>query len=101
MSKPITRPVELPPAPPPRSAAPPLDSIVRLAGIADFGDSHQAMIEILSGGETKGYQVGDILGQIPATVRSINEEVTVEYDGKIWKLTYGGARELPPGEDTR
>jgi hypothetical protein len=89
MSRSIVKPA---PPPPPKPVLPPLDMVVRLSGIIDYGpDSpREAFIEIRQTSQTKSYRVGDPLPAIGAVVKGIADGVVMEYDGKLWKLTDRG-----------
>lgn len=90
MSRAIVKPVM---PPPPKPVVPPLDMVVRLSGIIDYGPEspREAFIEIRLSGQTKSYRVGDSVPSIGAVVKGITDGVVVEYDGKLWKLTDRGA----------
>ena len=96
MSRKIVKIVVPPPPPPPKRPAPPLDKLVRLAGVMDFGggEKPEAIIETKQTRKTKNYKVGDKLTPVPATIEEISEGVILAYDGKRWKLTYGGVVEI-------
>jgi len=85
------------PPPPPKPVLPPLDSLVRLSGIMDYGpeSAREAFIEARSNSQTKSYRVGDVLAASGAQVKAITDGVVLEYDGKLWKLTDRGAVALP------
>jgi len=92
--KPMSRAIVKPtPPPPPKPVVPPLDMVVRLSGIIDYGpDSpREAFIEMRQTGQTKSYRVGDSLPSIGASVKGIADGVVMEYDSKLWKLTDRGA----------
>ena len=86
--------VKVAPPPPPKPVVPPLDLIVRLSGIIDYGaDSpREAFIEMRASNQTRSYKAGDALPGIGAVVKGISDSVLVEYDGKLWKLTDRGAQ---------
>jgi len=83
--------------PPPKPAVPPLDLVVRLSGIIDYGPEspREAFIEIRQSGQTKSYRVGDPMPPIGAVIKGISDTVTVEYDGKLWTLSDRGASPAP------
>jgi hypothetical protein len=89
--------VKVAPPPPPKPAVPPLDLLVRLSGIIDYGpqSAREAFIELRSSNQTKAYKPGDAMPGVGAVVKSISDEVLVEYDGKLWKLTDRGAQPAP------
>lgn len=82
----------------PAAAGPvPIDSLLKLKGILDFGGKQPslAVIEILGDRKTKAYQAGDKLGGSGAVLRQVGDSVIVEYDRRRYKLGYKGAREIP------
>lgn len=89
MSRAIVKPAA---PPPPKPVLPPLDMVVRLSGIIDYGTEspREAFIEIRQSGQTKSYRVGDPIPSIGAVVKGISDGVVVEYDGRFWKLTDRG-----------
>lgn len=93
MSRAIAAPAATPVAKPAKA---PLASLVKLAGIMDFGGRRpsEAVIETPGTNETKGYRVGEPIGSIGATVREITDSVIVEYAGKRYRLTFLGADEV-------
>ena len=84
-----------PPAPP-KLVVTPLDLLIRLSGIINYGPGSppEAFIEIRSSTETKGYKEGDSLGNVKAVVKSVSDAVVLEYDGQLWKLTERGVQAL-------
>jgi hypothetical protein len=89
MSRAIVKPA---PPPPPKPVLPPLDMVIRLSGIIDYGPDNprEAFIEIRQTSQTKSYRVGDQVPSIGAVVKGIADGVVIEYDGKLWKLTDRG-----------
>ena len=85
-----------PPAPP-KPVVPPLDLVIRLSGIIDYGAGgpREAFIEIRSTNQTKSYKPGDSLPTVGAVVKSISDAVVLEYDGQLWKMTDRGIQALP------
>ena len=77
----------------------PIDQVVRLKGILDFGAGKPALavLEMPSERKTKSFQAGDSIGTTGAVLKSVGESVIVEYEKKRWKLTYKGAQEIPAG----
>ena len=75
----------------------PIDAVVRLKGVMDFGPKQGAVAVLELPGEqkTKSFQAGDKIGRTGAVLKAVGETVVVEYDGRRWKLTYKGAQELP------
>jgi type II secretory pathway component PulC len=94
MSRVITK-AALPP--PPKPVVPPLDLVIRLSGIIDYGTGspREAFIEIRSTSQTKAYKLGDSVPNVGAVVKSISDAVVLEYDGQLWKLTDRGVQALP------
>ena len=88
--------VKVAPPAPPKPVVPPLDLVVRLSGIIDYGpDSpREAFIEIRASNQTRAYKPGDALPGIGAVVKGIADGVLVEYDGRLWKLTDRGAQSV-------
>lgn len=84
------------PPPPPRPPLPRLESLVRLAGIMDFGRGKEAVIESRAQGRSRNYKAGDAIAGTEAEVKEVADAVVVTYDGKRYKLTYQGAEEIPP-----
>ena len=85
-----------PPAPPPRRAAVPLGTLIRLAGVMDYGSSPpEAMIEIRKLRQTKSFGVGDTVEGTTAKVEAITDGVILSYDEKRWMLSFKGIKELP------
>lgn len=93
----MTRRIAVPPAAPKadRPAPVPLESIIRLAGILDFGGKRPslAVIEIATANETKAFKAGDAIGDTGAILREIGDGVIVEYGRRLYKVTYAGVRE--------
>jgi hypothetical protein len=89
--------VKAAPPPPAKPVVPPLDMVVRLSGIMDYGPQNprEAFIEVRSSGQTTAYRPGDAVAPVGAIVKSISDGVVIEYDGKIWKLTDRGAAPVP------
>jgi hypothetical protein len=85
------------PPPLPKAVVPPLDLVIRLSGIIDYGAGNppEAFIEIRSTNQTKGYKQGDALPTIGVVVRSVSDSVVLEYDGLLWRLTDRGVQALP------
>jgi hypothetical protein len=98
MTKTLVKVVPPPPPPPPKPPAPPLESLMRLTGVIDFGEPNpkEAFIETRANTQTRAYKIGDPIGTSGAIVKAIADGVTIEYDGKLWKLTPRGAELLPP-----
>lgn len=94
MSRVITK--AAPPVPP-KPVVPPLDLVIRLSGIIDYGagNPREAFIEIRSTSQTKSYKSGDSLPSVGAVVKSISDAVVLQYDGQLWKLTDRGVQALP------
>ena len=86
--------VKAAPPPPAKPVVAPLDLVVRLSGIMDYGPQNprEAFIEIRSTNQTKAYRVGDALPNLGAVVKAISDGVVMEYDGKLWKLTDRGVQ---------
>ncbi len=87
-----------PAAKPVAAAGPaPIDSLIRLKGVMDFGPKQGAIavLELPAEQKTKSFQAGDAIGQTGAVLKVVGEAVVVEYDQRRWKLTYKGAQELP------
>jgi hypothetical protein len=95
MSKAVAeRPRDLPKA----AAGPaPIDSLIRLKGVMDFGppQGSVAVLELPAEQKTRSFQPGDKIGETGAVLKTVGETVVVEYDKRRWKLTYKGAQELP------
>lgn len=89
--------VKAPPPAPPKPVVPPLDLVIRLSGIINYGPDQprEAFIEVRSSNQTKGYKPGDPIAGVAASVKSIGEAVVLEYDGQLWRLTDRGASPLP------
>ncbi len=82
----------------PKASGPaPIDSVLRLKGVMDFGKARpaEAVVELLSERKTGSFLAGDKLGQSGAVLKAVGETVVVEYERRRWKLTYKGAQELP------
>jgi hypothetical protein len=90
----VEAPRELPKGP---SGPVPLDSIIRLRGIMNFGEKAPAVAVLELPGEqkTRSFQAGDTISKTGAVLKAVGETVVVEYDRRRWKLTYKGAQELP------
>ncbi|HEX7900578.1 MAG TPA: hypothetical protein VF950_22625 [Planctomycetota bacterium] len=75
----------------------PIDSLIRLKGILDYGASKPAVavFELPAERKTMSFQAGDKIGGTGAVLREVGETVVVEYERRRWKLTYKGAQELP------
>jgi hypothetical protein len=75
----------------------PIDAVIRLKGVMDFGPTRGAMavLELPGENKTKSFQAGDKIGQTGAVLKAVGETVVVEYERRRWKLTYKGALELP------
>jgi len=85
-------------AAPRASAGPaPIDSVIRLKGVMDFGKDKGAVavLELPAERKTRSFQPGDTIGQTGAVLKAVGETVVVEYESRRWKLTYKGAQELP------
>lgn len=88
------------PPPPPKPPAAPLETLLRLSGIMDYGPKAppEAFLENRATGQTRAYRAGDTIAPLPAVLRGIDKErVLVEYDGKLWSLSDRGAREAASG----
>jgi len=77
----------------------PIDQVVRLKGVLDFGAAKPAVAVLELPGErkTKSFQAGDKIGTTGAVLRTVGESVIVDYEKRRWKLTYKGAQEIPGG----
>jgi hypothetical protein len=77
----------------------PIDSVLRLKGILDFGKSRPAVavLELPAERKTKSFQAGETIGATGAVLKSVGDTVIVEYEKRRWKLTYKGAQEIPAG----
>src|SRR5262245_34397109 len=62
--------VKVAPPPPPKPVVPPLDLVVRLSGIIDYGPEkpREAFIEMRASSQTRAYKSGDPLPGIGAVV---------------------------------
>ena len=71
-----------------KPAGPPIQSLIRLKGVMDFGNpkSSEALIENIGTGVVKTYKVGDTLDGIQATVEKIDTAVMIRYEGASVKL---------------
>jgi hypothetical protein len=89
--------VKVAPPPPPKPVLPALDTLVRLAGVVDYGPKtpKEAYIETKQNSQTRTYRVGDVVDPGGARVKAIDEGVVLEYDGKLWMLTDRGTSALP------
>ena len=88
---------ERPKAEAPAAAGPiPIDSILKLKGVLDFGGKQPslAVIELPGERKTKAYQAGDKIGGTGAVLREVGESVVVEYDRRRYQLTYKGAKDM-------
>jgi len=74
----------------------PIDSILRLKGVLDFGGKQPslAVIELAGERKTRAYQAGDKIGGSGAILHEVGDQVVVEYDRRRYRLTYKGAKDL-------
>lgn len=84
----MTRKVEVAKDEPARRTVMPLNSMIRLRGVMDFGDpkSNEAIIENLRTNETKSYRVGQMVEGPNAKVLKIDQAVTFTYEGQEVRL---------------
>lgn len=84
----MTRKIEAPPQPVAMRTLLPLNSLIRLRGVMDFGDpnSNEAIIENLRTGETKSYRVGQVVDGPNAKVTRIDDGATFQYEGQDVRL---------------
>jgi len=78
-----------------KPVAPPLEALIRVKGIMDYGDpkTNEAIIEDLRSGQAQNYKAGDKLKDLDALVKQVDVAVTLEYDGKTIRMdTRGGER---------
>jgi len=93
----MTRTVARAVSPGPAAAAGPLplESMVKLTGILDFGGKSPTIAVIETPQESKGYKAGDAVGETGAVVRTVTDYVVLEFARKRYKLTFKGVEELP------
>jgi hypothetical protein len=88
---------------------PALDTLIRVKGIMDFGDSksNEAIIEDVKSGRSQNYHVGEQVRGTEAVITQIDSGVTFKYDGKSVRLEMRGNERseskpmASPGSDVR
>jgi type II secretory pathway component PulC len=87
MSRTIVKP---PPAPPPRPAAPALNTLIRLSGVIDMGGVKEAILEVKKTRQSRGYREGAAIEDTGAVVKKIHDSVLIDYDGRTFRLSASG-----------
>ena len=72
-----------------------IESLLKLTGILDFGGKSPSVAVIETPQASKGYKVGDPVGETGAVVRTVADYVILEFEKKRYKLTFKGMEELP------
>jgi len=73
----------------------PLDSLIKLTGLLDFGGIKPTLAVIEAIGESKSYRAGDHVGETGVVIKDIRDYVIVEFQGKRFKMTFAAIQELP------
>lgn len=71
-----------------KPVAPPLESLIRVKGIMDYGNpkTNEAIIEDVRSGRSQTYKTGEHLQEVDAVVKQIDSAVILEYDGKTVRM---------------
>ena len=71
-----------------KPAAPELSSLIRVRAILDFGDpkDNEVVVEVIRTGSSRSYRAGDLIGDVNASIVSIDKFVTFKYEGKTLQL---------------
>lgn len=96
MSRQLTGPAA-PPAAVSIPASVPIESLIKLTGVLDFGGKQPslAVIEMVGTNESKTFKSGDKVGETGVVIKDIKDFVIVEYDKRRFKMTFSGVQEVP------
>jgi hypothetical protein len=72
----------------------PLDRLIKLTGILDFGGKQPTLAVIETPVESKAYKAGDRVGETGVLIKDIREYVVVEFESRRFKVTFLGIQEL-------
>lgn len=73
----------------------PLDRLIKLTGILDFGGRKPTLAVIETPTESKAYKVDDQVGETGVTIKAIKDYVIIEYEKRRFKVTFLDIQELP------
>lgn len=76
------------------TAEQPLDKVIKLTGILDFGGKQPALAVIETATESKAYKAGDKVGETGIVVHTVKDYVVVEFEKRRFKVTFLGVQEL-------
>ena len=73
----------------------PLDRLIKLTGILDFGSKQPTLAVIESPGESRAYKAGEKVGETGILIKDVKEFVIVEFEKRRFKVTFTEIQELP------
>ncbi|HLY08741.1 MAG TPA: hypothetical protein VKW04_05460 [Planctomycetota bacterium] len=82
-------------APPPKAQDLPLEHLIKLTGILDFGGKQPTLAVIETPQDSKAYKAGDKVGETGVVVRDVKDYVVIEYERRRYRVTFKGIQELP------